>query len=73
MKITIFERSSNLSNFISIFVLFLYTLVFLAELFANDGIAIADEVGLSTRLGWFHLSAIIAVAPEPLNSLITSC
>jgi Ca2+:H+ antiporter len=63
----IFDKLGNFANFILIFI-FIFIIGVLAELFANDGIAIANEIGISTGLAGLII-AIIAVAPELLTAI----
>jgi len=63
----IFDKLGNIANFIAMFV-FILIIGILAELFANDGIFIAKEMGISTGLAGL-LIAIIAVAPELLTAI----
>ncbi len=63
----IFDKLGNVANFIAMFV-FILIIGVLAELFANDGIFIAKEMGISTGLAGL-LIAIIAVAPELLTAV----
>jgi Ca2+:H+ antiporter len=62
-----FDKLGNLANFIFMFV-FILMIGILAELFANDGIAIAKELEISTGLAGLII-AIIAVAPELLTAI----
>jgi len=63
----LFDRLSNLSNLIVIFVLIFFIGVF-AEIFAKDGMVIAKDLGLSTGLTGLII-AIIAVSPEILTAI----
>ena len=63
----IFDRLGNIGNFISIF-LFILIIGVLAELFANDGMPIAKDLGISSGLSGL-LIAIIAVAPEIMTAI----
>jgi Ca2+:H+ antiporter len=63
----IFDKFNNFINFIFVF-LFILVIGILAELFANDGIPIAKEMGVSTGLAGLII-AIIAVAPELLTAI----
>jgi len=63
----IFDRLGNFSNLLMIF-LFIFFIGVLSEIFANDGIKIAKELGLSTGLAGLVI-AIIAVSPEILTAI----
>ncbi len=63
----IFDKLSNGINFLFMF-FFILVIGILAELFANDGIPIAKEMGISTGLAGLII-AIIAVAPELLTAV----
>ncbi len=62
-----FDKLNNISNFFFMFA-FILIIGILAELFANDGIAIAKEQEISTGLAGLII-AIIAVAPELLTAI----
>ena len=62
-----FDKLGNVANFIFMFI-FILVIGILAELFANDGIAIAKELEISTGLAGLII-AIIAVAPELLTAV----
>jgi len=63
----LFDKLSNLSNLIVIFLLIFFIGVF-AEIFAKDGMVIAQDLGLSTGLTGLII-AIIAVSPEILTAI----
>jgi len=63
----LFDKLSNLSNLIVIFLLIFFIGVF-AEIFAKDGMVIAKDLGLSTGLAGLII-AIIAVSPEILTAI----
>ena len=63
----IFDRLSNVWNFIAIFG-FIFVIGMLAELFAADGMPIAREMGISAGLAGLII-AIIAVAPEIMTAI----
>jgi Ca2+:H+ antiporter len=63
----IFDRLSNLWNFMAIFGL-IFVIGILAEVFATDGMRIATEMGISTGLAGLII-AIIAVSPEILTAI----
>ncbi|SFV63197.1 Calcium/proton antiporter [hydrothermal vent metagenome] len=63
----LFDRLNNLSNLIIIFVLIFFIGVF-AEIFAQDGMIVAKDLGISTGLAGLII-AIIAVSPEILTAI----
>jgi len=63
----LFDRMSNLYNFIIIFALIFFIGVF-AEIFAKDGMQVADDLGISAGFAGLII-AIIAVAPEILTAI----
>ena len=63
----LFDRLNNLTNLIVIFILIFFIGVF-AEIFAKDGMTIANDLGLSTGLAGLII-AIIAVSPEILTAI----
>jgi Ca2+:H+ antiporter len=63
----IFDRLGNISNLIIVFGLIFFIGV-LAEIFAKDGMIIANDLGLSTGLAGLII-AIIAVSPEILTAI----
>jgi len=62
-----FDKLSNLWNLFFIFV-FIFVIGFLAEIFANEGIKVAQQYGISSGLAGLII-AIIAVAPEILTAI----
>ncbi len=58
----IFERFPNIANFFAIFILILIIGI-IAEIFASDGMKIAEEFGISAALSGLVI-AIISVSPE---------
>jgi len=63
----IFDRASNIVNFISIFSLILFIGLF-AEIFASDGMVIFNQGGLSVGLAGLVI-AIISVSPEIFTAI----
>lgn len=63
----LFDRMNNLWNLIAIFV-FIFIIGILAEIFAKDGMTVANEQGVSTGLAGLII-AIIAVSPEILTAI----
>ncbi len=63
----IFDRINSLWNLFALFV-FILLIGILAEVFANDGIMVAKEMGISNGLAGLII-AIIAVAPEILTAI----
>ncbi len=63
----IFDKLGNIWNFVAIFV-FIFIIGILAEVFAADGMKIADELGISSGLAGLII-AIIAVSPEILTAI----
>jgi len=62
-----FEKLSNMWNLFFIF-LFIFIIGFLAEIFASDGMIVANQYGVSSGLAGLII-AIIAVAPEILTAV----
>ncbi|WP_456322584.1 calcium:proton antiporter [Hydrogenimonas sp.] len=58
----IFERFPNIANFFAIFIL-IFIIGIIAEIFASDGMKIAEEFGISAALSGLMI-AIISVSPE---------
>ena len=58
----IFEKIPNIANFLAIFFL-IFLIGIIAEIFANDGMQIANEFGISAALAGLVI-AIISVSPE---------
>ena len=63
----IFERLPSAVNLFIIFAL-IFTIGFLAEIFAKDGMVLAKEYGISTGLAGLII-AIIAVSPEIMTAI----
>jgi len=63
----IFERLPSTVNLFIIFAL-IFTIGFLAEIFAKDGMVLAKEYGISTGLAGLII-AIIAVSPEIMTAI----
>lgn len=63
----IFDKLSNLHNLIFMFVLIFFIGVF-AEIFAKDGMQVANNLGISAGLAGLII-AIIAVSPEILTAI----
>lgn len=58
----LFERFDNLSNLLAIFLL-IFVIGLLAEIFASEGMQVAEEYGMSPALAGLVI-AIISVSPE---------
>ncbi len=63
----IFEKLPNIANFIAIFI-FIFIIGILAEVFASDGMVLANKYGISTGLAGLII-AIIAVSPEVVTAI----
>lgn len=63
----LFDRFNNLGNLLSIFVL-IFIIGVLAEIFAKEGMIVANELGMSTGLAGLII-AIIAVSPEIMTAI----